>query len=83
MSVTEALLIEIVTVIQLIIFIMNLLNSFELNDKIPKVIKMDNKVCIDLINNWLVSEKTRYIGTKKNYLRKLKKQSHRIQVMSR
>ena len=34
-------------------------------------IEIDNKGCVDLISNQSVLELTRYINTKKNYLRKL------------
>ena len=51
LSVTEVSLIAIITMIQLIIFVMNLLNSSELIVELPIVIKIDNKGCVDLINN--------------------------------
>ena len=72
LSVTEASLIATVTVVQHMIYVMNLLNSFELKVELPMVIEIDNKDYVDLINNWLVSGRTRHIDVKKNYLRELK-----------
>ena len=72
MSVTEASLIATVTVVQYMIYVMNLLNSFELKVELPMVIEIDNKGSVDLINNWSVSGRTRHIDAKKNYLRELK-----------
>ena len=72
LSVTEASLIATVTVVQHMIYVMNLLNSFELKVELPMVIEIDNKGCVNLINNWSVSGRTRHIDAKKNYLRELK-----------
>ena len=54
------------------IFIMNLLISFESKVKLLIIIKIDNKECIDLINNQSISGRTRKIDIRKNCLRELK-----------
>ena len=72
LSVTKASLIAVVTVVQYMIFVINLLILFELKVKLPMIIKIDNKGCIDLINNQSISGRSRHIDVRKNYLRELK-----------
>ena len=72
LSVTELSLIAAVTVMQHMLYIMNLLYAFELKVKLPMIIEIDNKGCVDLINNWSVSGRTRHIDVKKNFMRELK-----------
>ena len=54
------------------LYIMNLLDTFELKVELPIIIEIDNKACIDLINNWSVLVCIRYIDIKKNFICKLK-----------
>ena len=57
------------------LYIMNLLDTFELKVELPIIIEIDNKGCIDLINNWSVLVCIRYIDIKKNFICKLKEQN--------
>ena len=75
LSVTEASLIAAVAVVQHMLCIKNLLNSFELEVELPMNIEIGNKGCVDLINNYSVSGRTRHIDVKKNFLRELKEDS--------
>jgi len=72
--VTESALIAAVTVTQHMLFIMNLLRAFDLQVELPMIIEIDNKGCVDLINNWSVAGRTRHISVKKNFMRELKEQ---------
>jgi hypothetical protein len=74
LSVTESALIAAVTVTQHMLFIMNLLRAFDLQVELPMIIEIDNKGCVDLINNWSVAGRTRHISVKKNFMRELKEQ---------
>jgi len=72
LSVTEAELMAVVSCIQDMIYIKNVISSMGIKVRLPMEIQVDNKGAKDLINNWSVGGRTRHIGVRLNYLRELK-----------
>ena len=72
LSVTEEELYAAVMVAQYMLYVMNFLESLELQVEKPMVSKIDNKGCIDLINNWSVAGCTRHVDCRKYFMRELK-----------
>ena len=74
LSVTESLLIAAVTVVQFMLYFMNLLYMFELKVNLPIILEIDNKGHVNLISNWSVLECIRHIDVKKNFMCELKQE---------
>jgi hypothetical protein len=51
-----------------------LLESMDLQVKLPMILEMDNKGAVDLVNNYSVGGRTRHMETRQYYLRELKEQ---------
>jgi hypothetical protein len=71
-SVAEAELIGLIACLQVIIHLKQLIESMNLNVKLPMTIKVDNKGGKDLVNNRSIGGRTRHVGVRLNYLRELK-----------
>ena len=52
---------------------MHFIEALEMTVEKPMELYMDNKGCFDLINNWSVAGRTRHVDSRKNFMRKLKK----------
>lgn len=65
LSVTEVEVYSAVLVAQYILYVINFLVYRELQVEKPMVLEIDNKGCIDLINNWSVAGCTRHIYCRK------------------
>ena len=75
LSVTEAELYAAVAVAQYMLYVMNFLESLQLKVNKPMLLEIDNKVCVDLINNWSVAGRTRHVDCRKNFMRELKEEN--------
>jgi hypothetical protein len=72
LSVAEAELMALISCVQEMIHVKQLIESMSLNVKLPLTIKVDNKGAKDLVNNWSIGGRTRHVGVRLNYLRELK-----------
>jgi hypothetical protein len=79
LSVAEAELMALIACVQEMIHVKQLIESMNLNVKLPMTIKVDNKRAKDLVNNRSIGGRTRHVGVKLNYLRE-KKEDGIIQV---
>jgi hypothetical protein len=72
LSVTEAEFVACVEVVQNMLFAYRVLESMELQVKLPMVVQVDNRGAVDLVNSWTPTGRTRHIATRINFLRELK-----------
>jgi hypothetical protein len=54
------------------LYIWNILESMGLKIKLPMKVELDNKGTKDIINNWSVGGRTRYVGIRFDFMRELK-----------
>ena len=72
LSLTEAELNAAIITAQDMLFVYYVLQGLKLTVKLPMELNIDNKGAVDLANNWSVAGRTRHMGAKQNFLRKLK-----------
>jgi hypothetical protein len=72
LSVTEAELMAVISCIQDMIYIKNVINLMGLKVKLSMEIQVNNKGAKDLVNNWSFGDRKRRIGVRLNYLREVK-----------
>jgi hypothetical protein len=60
--------------VQDMIFMKDVIESVGLKVKLPMLLEMDNKVAVDLVNNWSVSGRTKHLLKRLSYIRGLKEQ---------
>ena len=65
-----------VMVAQDMLYMYHLLESLELNTKLPMVLKIDNSGAVDIANSWSVGGKTRNVDVCNYSLRELKDHKH-------
>ena len=58
--------------VQDMLFVMQLLESLELQVEKPMILEVDNKAVKDLANNWSVNGRTRHEAVKQSFIRELK-----------
>jgi hypothetical protein len=76
LSVKEAELMALIACLQEMIHVKQLIESMNLNVKLPMTIKVDNKGAKDLVNNWSIGGRTRHVGVRLNYLCKKRRWNH-------
>ena len=74
LSVTEAESAAGVMIAQDMLYIYRLLQSLELEVKLPMVLEMDNKGAVDLANNWSMGGRRHHVDMCNYSLRELKEQ---------
>eukprot|EP00804_Cyclotella_cryptica_P007776 CCRYP_001385-RA/>CCRYP_001385-RA protein AED:0.40 eAED:-0.17 QI:0/-1/0/1/-1/1/1/0/271 len=72
LSVTEAELAAVVTMVQDMMYIYRVINSMGLKVKLPMIAEMDNSGARDLANSWSVGGRTRHVDVRMFLLRELK-----------
>ena len=72
LSVTESELFTAVQCAQDMLYAMRILNSMELQVKLPMKLYVDNKGAKDICHNWSVGGRTRHVEVKQYFLRELK-----------
>jgi hypothetical protein len=72
LSVTEAELYAAVSCAQDMLYVMNVLESVELEVELPMILEVDNKGAVGLANNWSIGGRTRHIDVRQCFLRELK-----------
>ena len=50
----------------------NVLESMELQVKLPMILEVDNQRTVNLANNWSAGGRTRHVDVQQNFLRELK-----------
>jgi len=75
LSVTKAELIAATSNAQDMMYVKRLLESMNLQVKLPMILEVDNKGDVDLIHNYSVGGRTRHMETRQYYLRKLKEKN--------
>jgi hypothetical protein len=68
-----------ISCVQEMVHVKQLIESMSLNVKLPMIIKVDNKGAKDLVNNWSIVGRKQNVGVRLNYLRELKEKGF-IQV---
>jgi len=74
LSVMEAELYAAVQCAMDMMYIWRVMTSMGLKVKLPMVLEVDNKGCVDFCNNWSVAGRTRHIEVKQYFLRDLKEE---------
>jgi hypothetical protein len=74
LSVTEAELAAVVSLVQGMMYCMRIVTSLGLKVKLPMLCELDNSGARDLLNSWSVGGQTRHVDVKQFYLREMKEE---------
>ena len=72
LSVTEAELAAVVSVVQDMMYVYRVVTAMELQVQLPMMVEMDNSGARDLANSWSVGGRTRHVDVRMFFLRELK-----------
>ena len=72
LSATEAELFAATQCAMDMLFAMRVMNAIGLKIQLPMILEVDNKVAVDLCNNWSIGGRTRHVEVKQFFLRELK-----------
>jgi hypothetical protein len=74
LSVTQAELAAVVTMVQDMMYIYRVITSIGLQVELPMTAEMDNSGVHDLVNSWSIGGRTRHIDVRMSFLHKLKEE---------
>ncbi len=74
LSVTEAELAAVVSMVQDMMYVYCVIKSLGLNVELPMLVEMDNSGARDLANSWSMGRRTLYVDVRMFYLRELKEE---------